>query len=95
VDDELARWRILGKAARREHDLLDLRCVRQHGHDDVGARCGFRDARRRLCALRGEIRDRLAAHVVRHDLVPGLDEVHRHRAAHDAEPDEADDRHPG
>jgi hypothetical protein len=77
-------------AVRTEQDVLHIRRIHDHGHDDVRplrhltwrADDGRAIASQRLGARRRPVRDR--------DLVAGLQRVPGHGGAHDAGADEAD-----
>ena len=81
------------EAALTEQDLLHLGRVGQHGDDHVRPVRRLRDAASRDRALGGDLVDRLPPGVMGLDAVARSDEVARHLAPHNTEPDETDRRH--
>jgi len=91
VDDRLAGTEAVGDAVLAEQRGLDVRCVRHHDDDGVGA---LGDFPRRFAdvSATGQIGGDWRA-VKEIELMSGVDEMPRHGPAHDAEPDESDLRH--
>jgi len=84
VDDARAR---IFEGVRRQHDIADRGIVRQHRENDVRLK-GVARRGNHLHAL-----DRqacMARAVPTSNLVAGLGDVSRHRAAHSAKSDESD-----
>jgi hypothetical protein len=86
VDVQQASFGVGEDAVLAEGHALDVGRVGKHGDDDVGTGDRFRDTGRAPAARGDEPLDRLRMPVIADDRVACLDEVGRHRAAHDAKP---------
>ena len=93
VDVERPRPGERERAGVPEGESLDVRRVGQHGDHHVTVPRGLRRARRAAATGLDQPVDLAARPVVAHHVEPGLDQVRGHRAAHDAQADEADRAH--
>jgi hypothetical protein len=93
VDDQAARPCGLEDTALAGEYVGHVRRVRHHHRDDLGVPHCVRDRRGRTATRLDERLALVRAVVEASDLVAGVREVDRHRAAHDAEADEGDVRH--
>jgi hypothetical protein len=93
IDQQRAGTGALHDPERIEIHLAHLLAGRQHGDDHVGARGGDFRCLRARAAGGDEVLHGFIVDVAAFDLVPGLEQVLRHRQTHIAEPNEADACH--
>jgi len=90
ADHDIAGLRLVDKAASADDDLFRLRGGVDHRDDPLRARGDIGGAGRDLCTKCGNALIFLAIDIIRHERVPGLQNVRGHRAAHHSEADKSD-----